>query len=41
MKNLFASNKIDNALKDIYVLSLNSEDIKKYKEKIAKFCEIE
>lgn len=41
MNNLFASNKIDNVLKDIYVLSLNNDDIEQYKAKIAKFCGIE
>ncbi|MCM1234579.1 MAG: ATP-binding protein [Ruminococcus flavefaciens] len=41
MSNLFVSNKIDNALKDIYVLSLNDDDIQQYKRKISNFCNIE
>lgn len=41
MNNLFASNRINDVLKDVYILSLNEDDIQEYKIKISNFCAID
>lgn len=37
MKNIFFQNEIDGILENIYVLSLNDDDIEQYEEKIVRF----